>query len=326
MTTIRLLNEAELRQAVRLDLDAVACIEDGFRALATRLVVMPSVLRLDLEDRNGEVDVKTAYVPGLDSFAIKISPGFFDNPKLGLPSLNGLMVLFSARTGLVEAVLFDNGYLTDLRTAAAGAVAAKWLAREDARTAGIIGAGAQARLQLEALTLVRDVRSARIWARDRGRAAACAEEMAGRLGIDVVTAASPEEVVRASEIVVTTTPSSAPLVQAAWLQAGQHVTAMGSDAEHKHELAPDALRRADVYVCDRRSQAIRLGELHHAVATGVLAEDVRVPELGQVIAGQAPGRTARDQITIADLTGVGFQDTAIASAAFKRLPASGFRV
>ena len=323
MTTIRLLNEAELREAVRLDLDAVACIEEGFRALATRLVVMPSVLRLDLEDRNGEVDVKTAYVPGIDSFAIKISPGFFDNPKLGLPSLNGLMVLFSANTGLVEAVLFDNGYLTDLRTAAAGAVAAKWLAREDARTAGIIGTGAQARLQLQALTLVREIRSARIWGRDRGRAATCAEEMAARLGIEVTAAASPEEVVRASEIVVTTTPSTAPLVHAAWLQPGQHVTAMGSDAEHKHELAPDALRRADVYVCDRRSQAIRLGELHHAVATGVLAEDVRVPELGQVIAGQEPGRTAPDQITIADLTGTGVQDTAIATLARARADAAG---
>src|SRR3546814_8393840 len=113
--------------------DAVACVEEAFVALTTRAVAMPPILRLDLPEHNGEVDVKTAYVPGLDGFAIKISPGFFDNPKLGLPSVNGMMVLFSARTGLAEALLLDNGYLTDVRTAAAGAVAAKHLDRKSTR-------------------------------------------------------------------------------------------------------------------------------------------------------------------------------------------------
>src|SRR3990170_4515348 len=149
MSRMTILTEAELRAIVRLDLDAVACVENAFRALATKDVVMPPILRLDIPEHRGEVDVKTAYVPGFDGFAIKISPGFFDNPKLGLPSLNGLMVLFSSKTGLVQAVLLDNGYLTDVRTAAAGAVASKHLARGDARTAAILGGGIQARLQLE---------------------------------------------------------------------------------------------------------------------------------------------------------------------------------
>ena len=152
MTTIKILTEAELRKCVHLDDEAVACVESCFRALATEQVVMPPILRLDIHENNGEVDVKTAYVPGFDSFAIKISPGFFDNPKLGLPSVNGLMVLLSAETGLLEAALFDNGYLTDVRTAAAGAVAAKHLARPDASTVAILGAGVQAGLQLKALT------------------------------------------------------------------------------------------------------------------------------------------------------------------------------
>ena len=142
MADITILTEAALRHLVPLDLEAVACVEDAFHALATKPVVMPPILRLDIAEARGEVDVKTAYVPGLDSFAIKISPGFFDNPKLGLPSLNGLMVLFSARTGLTEALLLDNGYLTDIRTAAAGAVAARHLARRDARhnTGQLVGA------------------------------------------------------------------------------------------------------------------------------------------------------------------------------------------
>ncbi len=171
MPSMTILTEADLRRIVRLDLAAVDCVETAFRALATLPVAMPPILRLDIPEHRGEVDVKTAYVPGIDGFAIKISPGFFDNPKLGLPSLNGMMVLLSAHTGLVEALLLDNGYLTDIRTAAAGAVAARHLAREDASVAAIFGAGMQARLQLEALMLVRPIREARLWARDaeRGR-------------------------------------------------------------------------------------------------------------------------------------------------------------
>ncbi len=166
MAEMRILTEADLRQIIALDLESVACVEDAFRALASGGVSMPPILRLDIPAERGEVDVKTAYIPGLDSFAIKISPGFFNNPSIGLPSTNGLMIQFSAKTGLIEALLLDNGYLTDVRTAAAGAVAAKYLARENARIATIIGAGMQAGMQLEALKLVRSITEARIWARN----------------------------------------------------------------------------------------------------------------------------------------------------------------
>ena len=117
---------------------------------------MPPIMTLMVPDHNGEVCVKTAYVPDVESFAIKMSPGFFDNPKLGLPSTSGLLVLFSSTTGVLEALLLDNGYLTDVRTAAAGAVA-KYLARENAKRACVIGAGVQAKMQLKALTLVRPI-------------------------------------------------------------------------------------------------------------------------------------------------------------------------
>ena len=322
MPEITILTEAELRGVVALDTEAVACVEAAFRALASESVVMPPILRLDIAEANGEVDVKTAYVPGIDSFAIKISPGFFDNPKLGLASVNGLMVLLSARTGLVEALLLDNGYLTDLRTAAAGAVAAKWLSREDSRIAGILGAGVQARLQLEALTLVRPIERAMVWARDPEKAQAFARDASASLGIEVV-AGSCEEVVRTADIVVTTTPSPSPLLRAAWLRPGQHVTAMGSDAEHKNEIEPQAITRADLYVADRQSQCAVLGELHHAVDAGLVARDDEVTELGAVIAGQRPGRTSPEMITIADLTGTGVQDTAIATLARERAAKAG---
>jgi ornithine cyclodeaminase len=307
-----------LRKLVPLDIDAVSVVEEAFRALAGGAVVMPPILRLDIKEANGEVDVKTAYVPGLESFAIKISPGFFDNPKIGLPSVNGLMMLLSAKTGLLEAALLDNGYLTDVRTAAAGAVAAKYLSREDSGTAAIFGAGVQAGLQLEALLLVRPIRRARIWARDAAKAEAAAPHLAKRLGIEVEAVADPERAVAGADIVVTTTPATSPILQADWIRPGQHVTAMGSDAEHKNEVDPRLVGKADRYVADRLSQTRILGELRHAIAAGLADANADFPELGGVIAGKAHGRTADSDITFADLTGTGVQDTAIATLARRR--------
>lgn len=323
MPTIKILTETELRAAVRLDPDAVDCVEKGFTTLAQGTVVMPPILSMAIDDFNGEVDVKTAYVPGFDSFAIKMSPGFFDNPGLGLPSTSGLMILFSSRTGIVEAVLLDNGYLTDVRTAAAGAVAARHLSREDSRSACILGAGAQAKLQLQALCLVRPIERATIWARDFGKAKAAAAETTDRLGISVEAADDAEAAVRGADVVVTTTPSSTPLVMADWLQPGQHVTAMGSDQDHKNELDPACIAKADLYVPDRQAQTALLGELRSAIEAGLVAPDAAFAELGAVAAGMAPGRASAEAITIADLTGTGVQDTVIATFARARAAESG---
>jgi ornithine cyclodeaminase len=322
MPRVVIATEADLRRVAPLDLDAVACVEGAFRALAAGAVVMPPILRMDLPEANGEVDVKTAWIPGVPRFAIKVSPGFFDNPSKGLPSVNGLMTVFSAETGLIEAVLLDNGWLTDVRTAAAGAVAAKHLARPEAETAAILGAGVQARLQLQALALVRPIRRAAIWARDAAKAEAAAREMTAALGFPVTACRAPREAVAAADVIVTTTPATAPVLMADWLRPGQHVTAMGSDAEHKNEIDPSLFARC-VYVADSLSQTRRLGELHHALAAGSAREGDAFAELGAVIVGDAPGRTAADAITLCDLTGTGAQDTAIADLALSRLQAAG---
>ena len=318
MSRMTILTEADLRQIVTLDLDAVACVENAFRALATLPVAMPPILRLDIHEHRGEVDVKSAYVPGIDGFAVKISSGFFDNPKLGLPSGGGMMVLLSAKTGVVEALLLDNGYLTDIRTAAAGAVAAKHLSREESSVAAIFGAGLQAGLQLEALRLVRPIEEARIWARDTAKAEAAAARLRDKLGIMVRAEPDAANAAAGADIIVTTTPSTEPLVKAGFISAGQHITAMGSDAEHKNEIAPAILRMADLYVADSAKQTRRLGELHHAIEAGVMATDAEVTELGQIIAGDRHGRRSASDITIADLTGTGVQDTAIATLARDR--------
>ncbi|MDX3974503.1 ectoine utilization protein EutC [Shinella sp.] len=323
MTKMKILTEADLRRIVPLDLEAIACVEEAFHALATKAVVMPPILRLDMPEQRAEVDVKTAYVPGLDGFAIKISPGFFDNPKIGLPSTNGLMVLFSTKTGLVQAVLLDNGYLTDVRTAAAGAVAARYLSRTDASVAAIFGAGMQAKLQLEALSLVRPIREARIWARDAAKADAVAAELALKLGFPVRAEIDGRAAVDGADVIVTTTPSETPILKAEWLRPGQHITAMGSDAEHKNEIEPAVITGAGLYVADSLKQTRRLGELHHAIEAGLVTEGTTFPELGEIIAGRKPGRTGPEQITVADLTGTGIQDTAIATLAVARAAAAG---
>ncbi|TBU81554.1 ornithine cyclodeaminase family protein [Pseudomonas daroniae] len=318
MAKTLILNQADLRDCVGIDADSLAAVENAFRLLATAAVAMPPILRLDIPEHNGEVDVKTAYLPGVPRFAIKVSPGFFDNPRLGLPSLNGLMMLFSAQTGLADALLLDNGYLTAVRTAAAGAVAAKWLAREDAGVVAILGAGEQARLQLQALRLVREVREVRIWARDASKAVAMAAELIDARAVDSIDAA-----LDGADIAITTTPSREPLIRSEHLRPGLHITAMGSDAEHKNEIAPVVLAQVDAYVADRLSQTRVLGELHHAIEAGLVGAQDVFAELGQVIAGQQPGRTSAEQITLCDLTGTGAQDTAIASLAYERATAAG---
>ncbi|HDR9126524.1 ectoine utilization protein EutC [Burkholderia vietnamiensis] len=318
---VTLLDRTQLRTLAPLDVAAIDQIEAAFASLATEAVAMPPILNLALPERHGEVDVKTAYLPRFDSFAIKVSPGFFDNPSLGLPSLNGLMLVLSARTGLTEAVLLDNGYLTAVRTAAAGAVAARRLARADARRAAIVGAGEQARLQLDALMLVRDITHVTVWARDAERAARFADDARAAHGIDATVARSVHAALADADVAVTTTPSREPLVHAADLHAGLHVTAMGSDAHYKTELAPSVFGAAR-YFCDRLQQTRVAGELAHAIAAGAVAADAVFPELGEVIAGRREGRTQRDDITICDLTGTGAQDTAIAVLALQRARAA----
>ncbi|WP_323794564.1 cyclodeaminase [Nisaea sp.] len=314
MPDTNVLTEADLRALVTLDLETIDVVESAFRALASGEVIMPPILSMDIPAVNGEVDVKTAYIPGFDGFAIKVSPGFFDNPKLGLPSLNGLMILFSAKTGLVEALLLDNGYLTDIRTAAAGAVAARHLAPK-VHTAGVIGTGVQARLQIEAARLVRPFERVLVWGRDAANAKKCAADLAEKLSIEVRVESDPARLVAESQLVVTTTPSREPVLRADWLHPGLHITAMGSDQPGKVEVDPAVFRRVDAYVPDRLSQCRIQGELRAAIEAGAANADTVFPELGEVVAGHAPGRKSASDITFADLTGTGAQDTAIATRA-----------
>ena len=316
--TITILTEAEIQSCVGLNEEAISAVANGFTSLAAGEVTLPPIVRIDVPEHEGEVDVKTAYVRGLDSFAIKIAAGFFRNYRLGLPTGSGMMVLVSARTGRPEAVLLDNGYLTDVRTGAAGALAARYLARKRVETAGVIGSGMQARYQIRALKQVRGFQQLMVYGIVPDQVEEYAAEMASVLGVEVVKAADVETVVRNSDVVVTCTPAKEPYLKAEWLHPGLHITAMGSDAEDKQELYADALGRADLLVCDRKSQSFRLGEFHNGLEAGVISEDDPIIELGELTSGRKPGRESEEEITICDLTGVGVQDTAIALLAYQK--------
>ncbi|HUG31372.1 MAG TPA: cyclodeaminase [Acidimicrobiia bacterium] len=321
MGTIRVLTETELREAVGLGQEELDVIEAVYPLVTAGVGSMPPIMRIDVPESNGEIDIKSAYLPGYPGIAVKVSAGFFDNPERGLPSLGGLMLVFDSETGVPQSALFDNGYLTDLRTALAGAVAAKHLAIAGASVAAVLGAGVQARLQTEALAMVRPIELVRIWARRLDQSARLSKELSERLHLEVEPASTPHEAVEGADVLVTTTPATEPLVTESMLHPGLHITAVGSDAEGKQEISVGAITAADGFFCDSIAQSARLGELRAAIASGFDRE--LVCELGAVIAGDAFGRGSDVAVTICDLTGTGAQDTAIASLAVERCDRAG---
>ncbi len=313
MSDVLILTEDQLRARIALDDTAIDVVEAAFATLARGGVQMPPILSMHMPERNAEVDVKTAYVPGLSGFAVKISPGFFDNPARGLPSTSGLMVVLSSETGRVRAVLLDNGYLTDVRTAAAGGVAARHLSRPEQHPRRDLrrrAAGADA--AQGAAAGAPDLAGSDLGPRSRPRAGA--GRRSGRARLAGPGRTRPRARRRMRRYHRHHDARDRPILRAEWLRPGQHVTAMGSDQPGKNELDPHCLSRADLYVADRLARRGMIGELRAALAAG-LAPDEAPPELGQIVIGTHPGRTAPDQITIADLTGTGVQDTAIATHA-----------
>jgi ornithine cyclodeaminase len=314
---IPIIDEAALRNAITPAL-AVEVIREAFRADGEGRTHVPPVINLEIPAAHGEFHIKTAHIDGVAHIAVKVASGFYDNPARGLASGSGMIALFDAATGFPAALLLDNGYLTDIRTGAAGAVAADVLARPTIDVVGVIGSGVQARHQVRCLRIVRRFTRILCWGPTRERLEAYCREMTAE-GYDARAVSSVEEVCAEADVLITATPARAPLVRADWLREGLHVTALGSDSPGKQELEADCLDRADLVVVDRFAQCAAFGELRHAIAAALLTRNDVHAELGQIVAGKRPGRTSDRDITIADLTGVGFQDTAIASAAYRSL-------
>jgi ornithine cyclodeaminase len=319
---LRVVTEQAVRDLVS-PADAVTAVREALVQLARGTAVMPEQSALDLAEARGDMHVKGAYLHGAPYFSYKAAAGFYDNPKRGLPVNSGLVLVFDATTGFPAAILLDNGYLTDVRTGAAGAVAADLLARPAVRKVAVLGAGVQARRQLELLLQVRSPARASVWARRPEPAAEYSREMTAALGLPVTPASSAREAVDGADIVITATPARQALVSADWLGPGQHVTAVGADLPGKQELDPAVFARADKVVVDSVTQAVHSGDIHHAIAAGQFSRSAIHAELGEIAAGMRPGREREDELTIADLTGLGVEDAAMANLVAQRLAAVG---
>lgn len=291
---------------------AIAGAERGFRALGLGEAALPDPMVLELREQQAEVHVKGAHLAGARHIVLKVATGFYRNRARGLPSADGMFLLLDAETGVPDVLLEEHGYLTDFRTAAAVALTLRYLAPKDAREALLIGAGALARLTARAMIAEMPLARLTVWNRTRERADSLARELAQV--VDTRIAPALESAVRDNRVIVTATASTTPLVMASWVGPGTHVTSVGTGSPEKIELEPALLARADKLVADRVLQTERYGNLHHAIAAGAVTRETVYAELGDLAAGRKPGRENATEVTIADLTGVGVQDAAIAEA------------
>ena len=310
------LNRSQIERLISVDTAAADAVRDAYVAISDGRANVPPVGYLGFPAAKGDCHIKYGHIAGDEVFAVKIASGFYDNPSRGLPSSTGLVLVFSALTGQTEAVLNDEGYLTDLRTGLGGAVATLALCRPDARRFLIVGSGTQSFWLARSIWLLQPEAAIAIWGRNPDRAASVVDRLAA-VGVPAQVQPHLETGCRAADAIITATPSPAPLVQSDWVQPGCHITALGADSPGKQELDTALVARADVRVADMLSQCLDHGEFAMAHAAGMIGAADCV-ELGAVLSGKAPGRRSPQDITIADLTGVATQDIAMARTVLAR--------
>jgi len=307
----RILTQADVNRVLTLD-DCIIAVEGIFRAYGERRI--GGSQSIGFHGENGTFHIKAALG---DVLAVKINANFPGNPQQnGLPTIQGLIVVIDSARGTPLAIL-DSILITTLRTAAATAVAAKYLARRDAERVTIIGCGNQGRANLEALARVRTIRTAYAWDVSPEVAGHFAREMGERLSIRFVDGGSLDESVAASDIVVTCTPARTPLLDETHLHEGLFIAGVGADNHEKHELSPALLAGSRVVV-DVLEQAATMGDLHHAIAAGVMNREEIHGELGDVLCGRVAARSSEEEIFVFDSTGTALQDLAAASMAVTR--------
>ena len=310
---MHILNKELIIEIVK-NLDLVPLIQDGFVAYSQDRSVVPPVGELSFKDPPGDVHIKYGYILGDSYYVIKIASGFWKNETFGIPNGQGMMLLFDQKTGQPKAILLDDATLTDIRTAVAGQICAQQFAN-DVHCIGVLGTGLQARLQVEYLKQVTKCRTVMVWGRNQEKIEQYQLDMEQK-GFKVALGESPRQVAQKSNLIITATASSEPMLFPNDILPGTHITAMGSDTPGKRELGPGVLKASSLVVADSIAQCQERGEIAHALVEGDISND-RIVELGNILSGSKPGRTAPKQITVADLTGVAVQDIQIAAAVFE---------
>jgi len=309
---IRILSRADVRRALPMR-QAIEAMKRAFAQLSTGQADVPLRVPLQVNRHNGVTLFMPAYLAADDQMAIKIVSVFNDNPAKGLPLIHALVVVVDATTGIPAAVM-DGTYLTALRTGAASGAATDLLARQDARTAAIFGAGAQARTQLEAVCAVRPIREAWVYDVAPQQAAAYADEMSRYLSLPVRVAGTPAEAVHQADVICTATTSSSPVFDDADVRPGTHVNAVGAYTPHMQEVPVETVLRARVVIDHHEASLAEAGDLLIPLQRGLMTQAHIYAELGEIAAGRKPGRATPEEITLFKSVGVAVQDVAAASA------------
>lgn len=316
---LKTISLSEIKRVIQKNsaIDLIQTIEEGFVIYSQKKVMVPPVGYLGFKNPPGDVHIKYGYIEGDDYYVIKIASGFYDNPSMGLNTSNGMMLLFSQKTGEPLSILLDEGYLTDTRTAAAGAASARHLAPSKISCIGIVGTGVQARMQLEYLKPVTDCREVIVWGRSADKLAAYKNDPSLK-DFSITPTTDMRYLASRCNLIVTTTPARKALLMADDIRPGTHITAMGADADGKQEIDPEIFSKADIIVADSKNQCIDHGDIGYAVREKRI-DPSRIIELGEVIENKNSGRRNDQQITIADLTGVAIQDIQIAKHVYLML-------
>ena len=310
-----LLGEAQIKRILTMK-DTLDAVETCFAAFGRGQVVMPSKVYMNYTEYNGDIRVMPSYVPHLRISGVKVVNVHPNNPRKGLRSVMATILMIEPRTGQPIAV-FDATHITLVRTGAAAGIATKYLARKNAKTLALVGAGKQAWTQLEAIVMVRSIKRVLVNDLSRKVSEAFVRHFAPRYPrIKFEICKNTEDCVRVADIVCTLTPVRRPIVKSKWIRPGTHINAMGADAEGKEELEPALLSRARV-VIDDWAQASHSGEINVPVKKGLFARKDVAAEIGQVVAGLKPGRKNPQDITIFDSTGLGVQDLVTAARIYK---------
>jgi alanine dehydrogenase len=317
-----ILTDDEVKKLLSLS-EVIETVESAFKEKGLGRVQMPAKIYLYYRKYGGDLRAMPSFLEDLDISAVKVVNVHPQNPaKNGLPTVMAVVILIDPSTGAPLAIM-GGTTITRMRTGAAGGVAAKYLARKDAKVVGLVGAGAQARTQLMALLEVYNLEEIRVWSRTEATKKRFAAEIQQTYGdaVQVVSAAGVREAVEGADIVVTTTPSMQPLVMDDMVSAGMHITCIGADAVGKEELDPAILQRAKIVV-DDWAQASHSGEINVPLSRGLIAKDDVWAEIGEIVAGLKLGRQNRDEVTVFTSTGLAVQDAVTAKIAYSKAVAA----
>ncbi|NPD88216.1 MAG: ornithine cyclodeaminase family protein [Asgard group archaeon] len=308
---VKIVNLEEIKNILQM-INPIEIIEEGFIAYSKGKVTVPPVGEMVFDDPPGECHIKYGFIKDDDYFVIKVATGFYENHKINLPAFDGLMLLFSQKTGQLLSVLLDNGHLTNIRTASAGAIAAKYMAPKNVRRIGVFGAGTHGRLQPIYLQKVLNCKDIITWGINQEELEVYKKDMK-ELGFNVQTTQEPEDITSTCNLIVTCTPSKEPLIFVDQIKEGTHITALGSDTPEKQEIDSAILKKADRLIVDSVEQCLLRGESFKALQNKMIKKEKMI-ELGDMIINKDLQRQTDDEITVVDLTGVAVQDIQISKA------------